>query len=284
MASRFSASASSTSGSSVSGSDGETVQVIELEESFRRAQHQLGLAHVHRRGGIRQQCGIDSARAQLERGASGQQRSTAHCGRAAEDADAAEHTLVAVARPWLERGGHFAFFQQPAAGLEQGGGIQPQRIDMNLATVIRAVGGEQTGLERDEGKGVAGADCGTEGLAGIGIKAAGHVQRQHRQVHAVDFPHQFQMAPAQFARQADAEQAVDHQPPIAVRRDGVEQFASSLPPSLQRVCGIGRQLGGFPGKYDAYLEPPGFEVTCCHQRVAAVVARPDQDQYRGLLS
>src|SRR5688572_14007935 len=120
--------------------------------------------------------------------------------------------------------------------------------------MVGTVERQQAGLERDEGQRMARADRATEHLAGVGLNAARHVEREHRAALPVGVIDELRILAGDVACEADAEKAVDHQPP------------TFLEWQLVRTAG------------DGDAEELFLQARRRDARVAAVVARSCQDQ------
>ncbi len=125
--------------------------------------------------------------------------------------------------------------------------------DRNLPRIVAAVARVQARLVGDETDRVAGADGNsrrTHNVAGVGIESARDVQRQHLNVALVESCNQIVQVAANGTRQADAEQAIDHERPWfgqqSVRQRKVGKMRAALSGARQRllrICGLAVLFG-----------------------------------------
>ena len=151
---------------------------------------------------------------------------------------------------------------------------------MQFAAVIRPVECQQTGLGADEGKRVGGAHAAAVDAARIRIKAAGNIDGEYRCAVLVDESYPLGVATFNGAREADTEQAVDHEAASVRRGERVGDRTACGPPALMGGSGIRRQCRNVAAKDDGDGIKPLLEVTRGHERVAAVVAGAGEQQYR----
>ncbi len=196
------------------GPDHQRVEIL-AERVVGMAQHELGRAGIERQRRV-EQPDIDAAGTELQGRASGEHRGTAHAGCAAEDAERAGHALVEIQRPALERIPEEFRYRHPGARLTR---RQAEVVDRDRAAVIRTVERQQSGLQANEGNGVARPDRAAHHPAGVRMQAARDVDREHRTALAVRIIDQARIVALDLAREADAEKTVDDQSPGLVRRD-----------------------------------------------------------------
>src|SRR5450830_404870 len=90
-----------------------------------------------------------------------------------------------------------------------------EQFDVDLAAVILAVASVQAWFVGDEGEGMRGTDgvATADDTAGVGIEAAGNVDGEYRTTQAVDIGDTIAQLAIGRSRQANAEQAIEHQIP-----------------------------------------------------------------------
>lgn len=168
--------------------------------------------------------------------------------------------------------------QGDAGGGGQGDGLDPERVEVQFAGVIGAVGGEQARLEADKREGVIGAQGAAAHPAAIGVEAARHVERQFRAVQGAGLSDPARVIAADVALQPHAEQAVDDEA-VALRRRDVrhDRAAAFTPggPGARRIRRQARRVGPADGRHAA---SPGGKQARRDQGIAAVVAGAYQDQ------
>ena len=159
--------------------------MVEPEHVFRAAQHELGLKRIDR-GVVRvREAHIDASRAELQRGAPGEQRGAGHASGAADDADAAVIAFMGVEPARRQRTFEHGRSDDAATGRDEPGCIQAERRDVQLAAMFRAIEREQAGFETDERDRVTCTHCAAEHTPGVRIESARHVEREHRRARAV---------------------------------------------------------------------------------------------------
>src|SRR5260221_271072 len=117
-----------------------------------------------------------SAATELEGGAPGEHGGPVHAGCAAEDPERAGHALVEMQRPALERIPEEFRYGHPGARLTR---RQAEVVDRDRAAAIRTVERQQSGLQANEGNGVARPDRAAHHPAGVRMQAARRVDREH---------------------------------------------------------------------------------------------------------
>ena len=167
------------------GPDGETIQMVELQNFVRRTQHQFGLNKVVSRSFAGEQAEVDASRAEMQGGASGEHRRACHTGRAADDAHATVIAFVAVGAAGRQDGLNDLAADHRAACGWRHRRIEIERAQMNLATVVRSFQRQQAGFQSDESRRMVGVDCAAAHAAGVGVEPARHVKRQHRRIELV---------------------------------------------------------------------------------------------------
>ncbi len=200
---------------------------------------------------------------------------------AADDGDVAEAALVGVVAAGRQ------VLRKAVGRPEAGGGSREQPwcdaewLDPHLARMVAAIGRVQARLVAQEGDGVGRPHrdaVGTDHGAGVGIQSARHVQRQDRAVKFVERGHQLAVLALDRAREADAEQAVDDQPPLRIRGQHVDEADRAVACAFVRARRLvrGRALAGRVehGRIDARVGEDGRHF----QRIAAVVAGAGQQQ------
>ena len=176
------------------------------------AQHQLRRLRVHGHGDV-EHADIDTPRAELERGATGEERGARHAARPTEDRHGAGEALVEVARPALQHRLEELARRDPGARLV---GLEAEIRHADLAAMIWSVERKQSRLQRDESDRMGRAHCATHHPAGVGMQAARDVEGEYRTVLAVRVLHHACIFAVDVAREADAEEAVDDKAPFPV--------------------------------------------------------------------
>src|SRR5262245_12421747 len=101
--------------------------------------------------------------------------------------------------------------------------------------MVGAVEGEQSGLESNEGDGVARTHGATHDAAGVGLEAARHVDRKYRCAKPVERSDPFRVTAGHLALQADAEYAVYYEPPVVRCRKRFGNRSAGRAPREQGV-------------------------------------------------
>ena len=135
---------------------------------------------------------------------------------------------------------------------------------------------EQARFERDESRGVVRAHRAARHAAGVGIKSARHVEREHGHAEPVDRIDERRVAAGQVALQADAEQAVDTRSQRPIGRQASPASCRRRRARHRSGACIGRQLRGIAGEHHVDVVPPWLRVPRDDERIAAVVARARQ--------
>ncbi len=200
----------------------ENVDEPLLEQLFGLAQHQLGLRVVHIRRPRREQAQINASGAAFQRGAAGDDRGADHSRRSAQDAHAAGLPFVEVPGPRPDRAGENRFVEQLSFRFEQPGGIEPERIELQFAAMIRAIEREQAGLVGDERDGMARAHRAAHDRAGIGVDPARDVERENGNAERVEALDQRRVRSGKRPLEPDPEQAVDREIEARVLRNVIE--------------------------------------------------------------
>src|SRR5207302_7892624 len=175
-------------------------------------------------------------------------------------ASAARLSLVEVSGPRRDRAIQNIRGQEQSLRLEQPGGSESERVQFQLAAVIRAIEGQQSGLVSDEGDRVACANCAAHDRAGIRVDAAGNVEGEDRNAERVEFLDQRAVSSGKRAREAGAEQAVDGEIEARFSRDFAKKRASRGFPFFQRGQRVLRQLVALAGEDRAHAEEPTLEM------------------------
>ncbi|NHH79367.1 hypothetical protein DRA46_01434 [Burkholderia gladioli] len=237
------------------------------------------------RGIVAEETDVHLARAGMQRGARGQDRSTAHAGVAADDRHAAEAALV---RGGAARG---PARREQGRRVERGGRPgrrRVERVDRDLAGMVAAVAEIQAGFGRDEAQCVRGRDGGAvaDARAAVGIDAARHVEREHASQATRARRQQLgerREGARHGPRQADPEQAVDA-PAIGVERGG--RLGRDRHAGLARERQRPARVLGFrldrQTDLDLHAEPQQLDGR--DQRVAAVVAGARREPDRARLA
>ena len=246
---------------------------------FRYGEHQPRFAVIDH-DALVQRSQRHAARALPQRGAPGEQAGAHHAVAAADDADMAEQALVAVPGARGQAVAAFQLRQRDARCGGQVGRIDAEHVEVQLAGVIRAVGGEQTRLESDEGQRVVGAQGDATDAAAVAVEAARHVEREFRAVHFVGLLDPVRVFAVDVALQPHSVQAVDDKAVAPQRRDIRQDPAAVFTPAGPGAGGIRRQAGGVGAADDVDAESLRREPVRGDQGVAAVVAGAGQDQDR----
>ena len=257
------------------------------QEIVGAAQHEFGLQGVDDWRRRIDEAEIHASATEMQCGAPGKQCGPDHARCAAEDAGAAVASLMRIApargKVCCEQSGG----EELAGGrgeVGRGFGIvtQVESGEADLAAVIGAVGGVQARLGTDEGEGVRGPDAGSESASGIRVKAAWRVERQQRagvtRGQCVGCRDQRRISAFRCAGEADPEQAVDDEMPASGSGDGGDGGSSrSTEGAMRRLC-ISREFVGCAQENDADVEEPCAQAFGDDEGIAAVVARPGEDQ------
>ncbi len=248
-----------------------------------RAEHDFGLAAVVA-GRRVQRRDIHAPRAGIQRAARGQHRCTGHAVRATDHGDVAEAALVRVLAARREA---VRKCRQPVHGCRRGCGrrIHAERVHAHHTCVIAPVGSVQARLVGDERDRVRGAHRDTvraDDGARVGVQATRHVQRQDWTVHGIQARDDIAVLAGERAGQADAEQAVDDERPLAIGRQHVEPANGAGTRALVGgggfargvVVAVARQVQH--GRVDAGFGQVGRHLEC----IAAIVAGAGQYQHR----
>ncbi len=157
--------------------------------------------------------------------------------------------------------------------------VEPQRMHANRAAIIRAVRREQTRLERNEGRGRVRADRGSMRDPGIGVKPARNIQSEDPCRAGIGARNPLRGLALDGTLEADPEQAVDDQVPVATRRPVGTHRAAGIAPRLVRRGSGGGELSGIAMESNRDLEEPALEPARNDQRIAAVVSGTGEDQH-----
>ena len=245
-------------------------------------QHQFGLQRIAGGALLVDQAEGHPSGASQQRSPPGEQCCPDHPGCSPDDADAAMVALVAVAPARRTQPDEVASIQRVPGGRHQRFGIDIQAGEGQFAAAVRPVCGQQPGLECKEGESARRLDGGAVRLPGIGVKPAGQVEREHlgtgprvrgdrgdvRREHA-----------SGRALQADPEQPVDDQRPVAARGGRAERAAPGRAPGGQGPGSIRRKSMFIAVEHHVDRMEGFAQPARCDQCVAAVVARPGKDQH-----
>ena len=119
-------------------------------------------------------------------------------------------------------------------------------------------------------------------MAAVAVNSARHIHGDHRQMTPLQLFHGPRRCPLQGPRQPRPEQSVHHQFP-ALWRVFKEGFAKAAHHSLPApgICGgIALEFLFLPQQDQPHGPALGLEQARRHESVAAIIARPAQDQYR----
>ena len=256
---------------------------LALGAGLRRAKHQLGPEQVERGRGrsSAEQAQIDPARAGLQAGARRQQCRAAHAIAIDRDILAAEHQQVAVVAlvrtmALLTRRARLGVRRvEPGIGRQLiGGDAEPVKPD--LAGRVPAVGGEQSGLERQQRQGVTRPGrAGREGIepgAAVALQPAGQVHAQHGRAGLLQGLHPVGHRARPEAAATQAQQRVDAEVEVLGRPVGKLQAGRAG--LLQCVAGVVGQAAfvAMPADRQACLRQLRPQQGSCQQSVTAVVA------------
>ena len=206
---------------------GKTIEGGEPQNLMHCTQHQFRLHGVVTKIVVGEQAGVNPAGSQLQCGASREQCRAQHAARAADDAQAAVIALMAVGAPGRQyRSQHVAADDGAARRLR----IETERAQMDLAAMIGTVERKQPGLEADKRCGVVGAHGTAVHEAGVRIKPARHIEREHGDSQSIDRRDDPGMSPTQRASEADPEQAVDREVPLPSGRNPFERSTARIAP------------------------------------------------------
>ena len=125
---------------------------------------------------------------------------------------------------------------------------------MQLAGVVGAIGGEEAGLESEEGEGVVGAQGAAANPAAVAVEAARHVERQFRAVQAIGLRDPACVLARDVALQPYAEQAVDDETVSLRRRDVRQDRAAAFAPGGPGTRGVRRQVRGIGAADDEHAK------------------------------
>ena len=247
-----------------------------------QAEHDLRM-HAVEAGGAIERRHHHATGARIQGAARRQHRGAGHAVRAADDHDVAEGALVAVVAARQQLAGEQRGVVQADGRFDVLIGGDAETVDLHLARMIAPGQGVQARLVGKEGKGALGHDgdaAGTDHRAGIGIEPAGHVERQHLPVARVQRGHQRARGALERARQADAEQAVDHQARLALGQR-IDEAGGAGPRAGQCGGGVRRHRPGARQVQDGDVDTRiGVrQVGRRFQGVAAVVAGTGQQHH-----
>src|SRR5205814_7098369 len=122
----------------------------------------------------------------LESGAAGDHCRPDHSRGTTQNADATRLSLVEVSAPRRDRAIENIRVEEHPLGFEQLDRIESERVQFQLAAVIRAVERQQSGLVSDESEGVARANRTAQDGTGIGVDATGNVESEDRNAERVE--------------------------------------------------------------------------------------------------
>ncbi len=162
--------------------------------------------------------------------------------------------------------------------------VELERVHVHVAAEIRTIGGDEPGLERDEGRRRGGVDHRAVRVAGLRVEAARDVQREDRHRRRVGPFDPARVRRTDGASEADAEHAIDDEPAAPALRQLLHGAAAGR--GECPVCGssVGRQACGIAREHDRHVAEPRAKMPRRDESVAAVVAGTCEHQHLALAS
>jgi hypothetical protein len=170
-------------------------------------------------------------------------------------------------------------------------GIDVQVGHTHDAGVIAAASGMQPGFVPDEGDGVRcrrGNSVRPYDVAGVGIQAARHIEREHGAVESVEEFYDAMQGRSDSAGEADAEKSIDDECPSGGSQHTYE--ISRICEAYSRLHGIGMGASGIRGLLRGIgkhqhrnLEAGLFKVGGGFQRIPSVVAWAGEHENRRIV-